>query len=431
MSPSGKLIVAPLLLGACFAAAAPEAKSVSETPPVTRAAAVVEPTPDQPGEPEPELKEEVEPKVEVPVAVGFTRRIDRAKIEARGAPREKTGLDAAALKAAVSFDDDAWSGDARREIIAYLRGGVVEKNAAFTEADARIVAKLQAGSGAQVDGKLRDETMAVLFAMGFRFSARKAMPWEVRLDFYPGELEDLDGWNREIDEKVTKKGGSYRDVSPPVGEGSIYVRIGRSLVACYRGRGGPPSTLQDDAKHVAAPTKPGSYRLGPAHAHVTSNWYFSQIPWGAEIRAKDGGYQYRLPGLFVWSWATKNPAGTLKEPLEDVDFEGLPEVTRNGETFMVWNKNDFGPIAWNLAPSDLYVHTTPDTEAGTRPPGASKSLTCSHGCVHIDPKERDEMTKAGYLGADIQFVVRKWDEHLLPDQVRHDMVKGTGVASKS
>ena len=233
----------------------------------------------------PELKEEVEPKIQVAVGA-FTRKIDRAKIEARGAPHDKAGFDAAALQAAAKFDNETWSGDQRRELLAYLRGSILEKGAEFTEADARTVAQLQAGSGAVADGKLRDETMAVLFAMGFRFSVRKAMPWEVRLELYPGELEDLDGWNREIDEKVTKKGGSYRDVSPPVGEGSIYVRIGRSIVACYRGRGGPPSPIYDDAKHVAVPTKPGAYKLGPAHAHVTSNWYFSQIPWGAEIRQK-------------------------------------------------------------------------------------------------------------------------------------------------
>ena len=219
-------------------------------------------------------------------------------------------------------------------------------------------------------------------------------------------------------------------MSAPVSEGSIYVRVGRSLVACYRGRGGPPSELYDDAKHVAVTTKPGAYTLGPAHAHVTSNWYFSQIPWGAEIRKNGDGYQVRWPGR-PWAWATRTPTSAFKEPFDDTDFEGLPEESRGGETVMIWKKNDFGPIAWNLSPSDLYVHTTPDTEAGTRPPGLAKSLSCSHGCVHIDPRERDEMMSRGYLGAGVPFVVRSWNEHVLPDAVRNDMVKGTGVASTS
>jgi len=425
-------IVPPVLLGACVAVGLPPTKSVSVTPQVQVMDDVtVEVSAAPPGEPLPGLKESLEPK-EPKVQVGaFTRRIDRALIEARGAPRDEAGLDAAALQAAATFDNGEWSGDPRRELLAYLRRGSVEEGAEFTESDARTVARLQAGSGALADGKLRDETMAVLFAMGFRFSGRKVMAWRVKLEFYPAEIENLDAWNREIHEKVTKNGGSYPDVDPPEGEGSLYVRIGRSLVASYRARGGPPSPIYDDAKHVAAPTKPGVYRLGPPHAHVTSNWYYSQIPWGAEIRRNDDGYQYRWPRSSEWWWATSKPAGTLKMPLEDADFEGLPEVTRDGGTFLIWNKNDFGPIAWNLVPSDLYVHTTPDTEAGTRPPGAARSLTCSHGCVHIDPRERDEMMKSGYLGTDIAFVVRRWDEHLLPDQVRHDMVKGTGVASKS
>ncbi len=244
--------------------------------------------------------------------------------------------------------------------LAYLRGGVVEKSAEFTTADARAVAKLQAGCGAVVDGKLRDETMAVLIAMGFHFSGRKVMPWEVKVEFYPAELEDLDGWNREI-EKVTTSGTGYRDVNAPVGEGSLYVRVGRSIVASYRARGGPPSSIRDDADHVAVVTKAGAYKLGPGHPHVTRNWYFSQIPWGAEIRKTDSGYQYRSGRFAAWSWATSN-AATLKMPLGDTDFDGLPEVTHDGETFLLWNKNDFGPIAWNLVPSDMYVHTTPDVE---------------------------------------------------------------------
>jgi len=420
-------IVAPLVLAACFAAVAPPpASEITELTPATTTVSTSKI--DRSGEPKPAIKEEVEPKVGAPVSVGFTRRIDRAKIEARGASRDKAGFDAAVLKAAAAFDNETWSGDARRQLLAWLRREAVAPSAAFTEADARIVAHLQTGSGALADGKLRDETMAVLLAMGLRFTAHKTA-W-ARLDFYPSELEDIDGWTREI-ENVTRRGGTFRDASPPAGEGSIYVRVGGVIVACYRARGGPPATLQDDAKHVAAPTKPGEYQLGPPHAHVTSNWYFSQIPWGAEIRAKDDGYQYRVPGRVGWSWATKHPAGTLKEPLDATDFEFLPEVTHDGETFSIWNRNDFGPIAWNLVPSDLYVHTTPDAEAGAHPPGMASTLTCSHGCVHIDPKERDEMMKWGYLGVGVPFVVHRWDEHVLPDPVRHDMTTGTGVASTS
>ena len=97
-------------------------------------------------------------------------------------------------------------------------------------------------------------------------------------------------------------------------------------------------------------------------------------------------------------------------------------------TYLIWNKNDFGPIAWNLVPSDQDVHTTPNTEAQTAE-GAPTSLGFSHGCIRIDPRERDEMVKRGYLAKDIPFVVRRWDEHLLPDEIRRDMIDRTVIAS--
>ena len=376
---------------------------------------------DAPGEPVRGEAESVTPKVHVRT---FTRKVERARIAARGVTQIKAGFPASVLKASATFDNKKFKGGERRELLAYLRGGPVT-NAEFTADDARMIAELQAGSGTFADGELRDDTMAVLFAMGFRFSDRKVMPWQVKLDFYPGEVEDLDAWNGEVDEKITKKGGGWRALSAPAGEGTIYVRVGRSIVASYRARGGPPIPVDDDGKHVAGPTTPGAYRLGAPHAHVTSSWYYSQIPWGAEIRESEGGYQYRSPGRSDWSWATKNAACSLKMPLEEDDFFGLPEVTHDGATFSIWNKNDFGPLAWNLVPSDMYVHTTPETEpsnAAASPPSTETSLRPSHGCIHIYPHERDEMMKQGYLAVSVPFTVRRWDEHLLPDQVRHEML---------
>jgi len=437
-------VIAPVLLGACVAV--PLTKTVDETPhgvhgapdrpdhrvapPVDGEKTGAELSADPPGKPLRGVGEGLASKAH---GGSFTRKIERARIEALGAPRIKAGFHTEALQAAVTFDNEQWRGTQRRELLAYLRADAVERDAEFTKTDARIVAQLQAGSGALADGELRDETMAVLFATGFRFSPRKVMAWEVQLEFYPGEVEDLDAWNREIDQKVTKGGGGFRSVNAPDGEGSIYVYVDRSIIASYRARGGPPSPLDDDGEHVAAPTKPGAYRLGVAHAHVTSNWYFSQIPWGAEIRKNDdGGYQYRWPGRSEWSWATGNPAGKLKLPIATEDFEGLPEVTRDGVTFMMWNKNDFGPIAWNLVPSDMYLHTKADAERGAdAEPGAETSLPVSHGCVHLYPRDRDEMMKRGYLGVNIPFVVRRWDEHLLPDQIRHEMLGAQGRRIKS
>jgi hypothetical protein len=137
-----------------------------------------------------------------------------------------------------------------------------------------------------------------------------------------------------------------------------------------------------------------------------------------------GGCQYRWPRALRVVVGDEQPRRHAKLPLDNDAFEGLPEVTRDGATFLVWNKSDFGPIAWNLVPSDMYVHTTPDEEAeANAAPDSETSLSASHGCIHIEPRERDEMMKRGYLGTNILFVVRRWDEHLLPDQVRREMLR--------
>jgi hypothetical protein len=368
---------------------------------------------------------------------GFTREVERSRIEARGATRIGSSVDGADLRAAAPRNNRAWKRDQRRELLAYLRGEVVNRNAEFTDEDARIVAQLQAGSGAVADGVLSDETMAALLTMGFRFSAHAMprTPKEVSLEFYPGELENRDAWYREIAEKVRKNGGNLRAVEAPEGEGTIYVRVGGSIVASYRARGGPPASIDDDDEHVAVPTTPGAYKLGAGRPHVTSNWHFSQIPWGAEIRKNEDGYQYRSAGRTSWAWATSHPEGRLKDPLRPDDFADLPEVIRDGVTYWTWNKNDFGPIAWKLAGIDQYVHTTPDAEAerenAKATKAATRSLEFSHGCIHVDPSERDEMVQRRYLGEDIPLVVHRWDEHLLPDELRNEMIDRGRVEARS
>lgn len=437
------LMTAAVLVGACSAAAVPPTNAAVQPPQVMHddvdvPAIVDAPQPQPSPTPTPtatlmpmravearsERKTPSDTKAE---AKTFTRVVERKRIEARGVRR----IDASegGLRAALPRDNGAFSVDQRRELLSYLRGDVVKGDAEFTYSDARIVAKLQAGSGAVADGVLRDETMALLLTMGFHFSApaSEAALEQVRLEFFPGELEDRDAWNREIQDKVMTKRGGFRDVKVPEGEGTIYVRLGGSIVASYRARGGPPAPLVDVDEHVAVPTAPGAYKLGAGRSHVSSNWTYSQIPWGAEIRKSEDGVQYRSAGRTSWSWATRHAAtpGALKVPLVADDFEDLPEVDRDGTTYSIWNKNDFGPLAWHLVPSDdLYVHTTPVAEEqnaqGTA--DAATSLELSHGCIHIDPRERDEMMQRGYLAEDVPFVVRRWDEHVLPDELRLDMI---------
>ncbi|HVY44244.1 MAG TPA: hypothetical protein VHB21_00135, partial [Minicystis sp.] len=339
-------------------------------------------------------------------------RLDRARLEARGA-NARVDL----VWAAVAFDQALFGGAARRDLLAFLRGGErVRRDEGFTPNDVLVIARIQAGSGAVVTGRLDDPTLAVLFAAGLRLPAQRVAASDVELEFFPTELEDLDAWTRDVAENVERLGWGFRDFTPPDGEGRIYARVGGKLVAAYRARGGPPFRIPDIEDHLAEPTKPGVYHLGFPHARVTSSWYNSQIQWGAEIRRFDGGVQYRTRGG-AWRWATPHEGIQLKRPFVESDFDDLPVVERDGGVRWVWNKNDFGPIAWNLAPSVLYLHTTPDAETATE---AVFPLIVSHGCVHVVPRERDEMMVRGYLRQGVRFVVHGVGVHLLPERARRD-----------
>ena len=88
---------------------------------------------------------------------------------------------------------------------------------------------------------------------------------------------------------------------------------------------------------------------------------------------------------------------------------------RDGQLLPTWQANDFGVWAWNLMASsakgwqrtDMYVHTTPQNEATTAA-NQTVLLTQSHGCVHIRPRDRDQMMLLGYLQKGVRFVVKKY-----------------------
>lgn len=324
----------------------------------------------------------------------------------------------AQVAAAVDWNNSRWTGPHRDEILAFLRGAAGSAGADFFgPADVQRVAGIQAGAGADVDGLLGPCTMAVLLHSGFRFSRPPApAAGAVTIEFFPGELEDLDAWRQEI-ERVVAAGGTYRDVnSPPAGAGRLYALANGQVVGAYTARGGPPFPVKDLGGHVATPTDAGTYRLGPGHAIVAPSWPFSQIPWGAAIQQVGDDFQYLVPGSHKWSFAT-GPHSSLGRPLSLDDFTDLDVSDAAGQRTLRWNKNDFGPMGWNLLGTAFFVHTTPDTEAAAQR-GQPVLLPPSHGCIHVIPAERDEMVARGYLQQHVRFVVKDYREHLLPEKLR-------------
>ena len=69
----------------------------------------------------------------------------------------------------------------------------------------------------------------------------------------------------------------------------------------------------------------------------------------------------------------------------------------------------------------FYLHTTPETEQEAAV-GEEVTLDHSHGCVHLDPSQRDEMIALGYLQPGVRFVCKKYSDHLLPTKSRDSMM---------
>jgi len=344
------------------------------------------------------------------------------------------------IRSAISYNNQKWSGEYRLQILTHLRGGPLQENARFDGEDVKKIANRQYSADPDsVDGKIGDTTAVTMFndasnPLSFTTSNRPK-PHQVKLIFYPGELENLGAW----EEAHQRTGGNWRDssgnaIDAPDGIGKLYVKVRGNLVASYDVRGGPPIKFTDGT-HTADPTPAGNYRLGQKHAHTTKNWDMSQIPYGAELRwAHDGqNIQYRKTGSKHWIFATEigDVRSLLKTPLQVEDLldtsGAIPGEHWNGGLPKIYKMNDFGAHAWNLRRSNArtayYVHTTPIDEMRTEL-GNSVSLDTSHGCLHIKPADRDTMMQSGYLQEGVRFIVKSYQAHLLPANTRADLMSG-------
>ena len=83
------------------------------------------------------------------------------------------------------------------------------------------------------------------------------------------------------------------------------------------------------------------------------------------------------------------------------------------DKYKVWLKNDFGVWSWRLHDlgsthrNSYFIHTTPDNEVADAA-GQAFFLGQSHGCIHVRPKDRDEMMKRGYLRPGIRVDVKRY-----------------------
>lgn len=245
----------------------------------------------------------------------------------------------------------------------------------------------------------------------------------VKLVLYPGEevkTEALDalGHLRHLKEEAYTVHGHIYVVG---GRGESYEAVG----------GFPPGKgHKDEGGHYAGSTPVGLYTLGQQEHHTTLSWPLSVIPWGAKLQiADDGEVEFFAEGRWKkatgphgewtkaqirWNQRDGKPAKVTQE--QKAGFMSLVVNDKGDLITKEWIFNDFGKWSWNLMRggkrSPFYIHTTPGDEqyrTGLKP-YYPLLLGQSHGCVHLDPKDRDEMMTKGYLRPGIQVRVMSYGQ---------------------
>jgi hypothetical protein len=210
----------------------------------------------------------------------------------------------------------------------------------------------------------------------------------IKLDFIPDEKET-----------VSSKGNLI-----PLG--TIHVFVKGTEIEAIDARGGPWLHLKDRG-HSIDPSRPGTYKVGAGAAVVTSWWEFSQLADGTplrEVTAKDGSVdvQYKRDG----NW---HSTLRLAMPLErDAIIDAEIQYGRLAKIPKEWDLNDFGKEGFHVGDTDMFIHTTPDTEdeyAAKMP----EKLTFSHGCIHIKPSDREHLIKEGWLRAGVTIKIHAYD----------------------
>ncbi|HSW04444.1 L,D-transpeptidase [Aquabacterium sp.] len=194
----------------------------------------------------------------------------------------------------------------------------------------------------------------------------------------------------------------------------------RVRVAAFDAVGGPSKLAKADDGFYAGPTDAGTYRISHCGQHSSPSYpVWSKIRWGSAIKEEGGT-------ILVMHGGKWQPLSTLSPTLTRADL-----VHRNTQLYgkaelpATWVFNDFGHITCYFyndkngngrLDKDLgerihteYFHTTPNDEAADAA-GKPVSLSPSHGCIHLKPKDIDELIAKGYFKAGNKVVVHRYSE---------------------
>jgi hypothetical protein len=205
-------------------------------------------------------------------------------------------------------------------------------------------------------------------------------------------------------------------------------------IATYAAKGGDPKNIKPvadgDGKHYAGLTTAGKFKLHHSGKHVSNTWSFSKIKWGVPIKesASDRDVLFEdPPGR--WHSVRKRLMGDGPSAQKTDIIAGLLQLYEHiapncsAKLPNTWVFNDFGHITWYMVRADHthqlpgsqpkihneFIHTTQRNEYQTSH-HRRVILEYSHGCIHVKPRDIDEMARKGYLKAGNWFIVHRYNE---------------------
>lgn len=189
-------------------------------------------------------------------------------------------------------------------------------------------------------------------------------------------------------------------------------------VAAFDAVGGPNALSKAADGYYAGPTDQGTYRMARCGKHSSPSYpEWSKIRWGSAIKEEGGEIKVMHDGK--WQALKVVSPRMTKDALVERYFQlyGKRELPTQ------WLFNDFGHITCYFykdknANRKLdagehihreYFHTTPDDEAAAAA-GKPISLSESHGCIHLKPKDIDDMIAKGYFKSGNKVVVHGYSD---------------------
>jgi hypothetical protein len=193
------------------------------------------------------------------------------------------------------------------------------------------------------------------------------------------------------------------------------------IVGIYDAVGGPKTPRKGEDGLPMGQTDAGKYVVARCtRAIAEKNYsYWSRVPWGTPLDGQRGIIKVFLNGK--WQPLSKFTPATKKEILDYHEELYGSRIIPNK-----WVFNDFGHMACyyfedlnkNLKKDGKekikkeLIHTTPDREAQT---AMDEDFVLdlsdeSHGCIHVKPKDIDEMIDKGYLKAGNRLIIHRYNE---------------------